>query len=209
MFPVALDLSTLPIVLIGSGEAYEKRRHQLLDAGSKHLVCHPCESRDLKSASVWLEIPHQVRDDVKIVMVAGLSHEESKMISEAARAAGKLVNVEDVNDLCDFYFMSLIQRGDLTIAVSTNGASPTVAKRVRDYIANRFGAEWAGFLDEMKTHRLSLRAEGKNMREVMQSSDALLAEKGWLDCRRCHPEFAEGSLQRSFDSLSLAQDDTL
>jgi hypothetical protein len=107
MFPIALDLSTLPILLIGAGEAFEKRRLQLLDAGAKHLL----------SEAEFAQ--------ARVVMVAGLPFAEAKVIADKARAAGKLVNVEDVNELCDFYFMSLVQRGELTIAVSTNGASPT------------------------------------------------------------------------------------
>ena len=176
MFPVALNLQTLPILLIGKGEAYARRKAQLLESGAKFFTCHSYESGD----------PGQINlNDSVVIMVAGLDYNTSETIASYARMAGKLVNVEDVPELCDFYFMAQVKRGDLLIAISTNGASPTVAKRIRDYIARRFGAEWAGFVDEMKQHRLQLRAEGKGMKDIMHASDALLQDKGWLDCAAC------------------------
>jgi precorrin-2 dehydrogenase/sirohydrochlorin ferrochelatase len=103
----------------------------------------------------------------------------SKLASQA-RALGKLVNVEDVNDLCDFYFTANIRRGDLVIAVSTSGASPTLARKVRDAIATRFGPEWEARVKELSALRLSLKAGGASLREVMDSTESYLQEKGWL-----------------------------
>ena len=52
----------------------------------------------------------------------------TKKIKQQANAAGLLVNVADTPDLCDFYLGSIVQKGNLKIAISTNGKSPTVAK---------------------------------------------------------------------------------
>ncbi|MDX2072802.1 MAG: NAD(P)-dependent oxidoreductase [Alphaproteobacteria bacterium] len=199
MYPIALDLTKISILLVGKGDALAKRKTQLEEAGATHLSCH---SRDLSSEalakaesgnpSVFLEgLDARLRGhDINVVMVAGLDHSESETIAKAARAAGKLVNVEDVPELCDFIFTAHIRRGDLLIAVSTGGASPTLAGRVRDYIAGRFQAEWAGFTEETRKHRLALRAEGKNMKEVMAESKAWIEQKGWLDCTRCRKDAA-------------------
>lgn len=180
MYPISLDLSKIPVCLIGHGEAFEKRKRQLREAGATQLFCQTSESGDSDGMSLWLAVPDDICNEVKIIMVAGLSLEASRVIAENARAMGVLVNVEDVNELCDFYFMAQVRRGDLLVAVSTNGASPTVAKRVRDKIAGWFGTDWADKLEEMKRYRLQLRAEGKNMKEVMQASEQFLDEKGWL-----------------------------
>jgi len=173
MFPVALNLSVIRVLLTGQGELLEKRRKQLEEAGAVHITAINTIPSD---EAIFRH---------SVIMVAGLDYDTSKVIADAARAAGKLVNVEDVNDLCDFYFTANVRRGDLVIAVSTSGASPTLARRMRDYIARRFGAEWADILGEIKTDRLRLRAEGKTMKEVMQASDALIEKKGWLDCKGC------------------------
>jgi len=179
MFPIALDLKKIPILLIGQGEAFEKRHKQLLEFGAAQLtLCHTAEGRypcleNMDASLRW--------HDRKIIMVAGLPYETSTQVANAARAAGKLVNVEDVNELCDFYFMANIKRGDLLIAVSTNGASPTLAGKIRDYIGKRFGAEWGAQTEELKNLRNGLKQQGKTMREVMRESEKFLGEKGWLN----------------------------
>ncbi len=115
-----------------------------------------------------------------VVLVAGLPRQPAEKIAQTARALGRLVNVEDVNDLCDFYFTANIRRGELLIAVSTSGASPTLARKIRDRIAKDFGPEWAGRVRELSDMRLSLKAKGASMRELIDAAEAYLRDKGWL-----------------------------
>jgi precorrin-2 dehydrogenase/sirohydrochlorin ferrochelatase len=167
MYPIVLDLSKAAILLIGHGEPFAKRKAQLEAAGaSKLLTRGSFNAYDLEAVSV--------------VMVAGLSNEESAHIAAAAREEHKLVNVEDVSELCDFIFTAHIMRGDLLIAVSTGGASPTLAKRVRDVISQRFDEKWTGYTQLIKEFRDSLRAQGKTMKEVAAASEKFIEEKGWL-----------------------------
>lgn len=167
MFPIALDLSKIPLLLIGKGEAFEKRKAQLIDAGAGKLICRESfNAYDL--------------DDVSIVLVAGLDVAASEIIAHEARAEGKLVNVEDMNELCDFTYTAHIRRGDLLIAVSTGGASPTFAKRVRDNIATLFDEKWAGYTQMMKELRQELKAKGGTMKSIMAASEKFLDEKGWF-----------------------------
>lgn len=167
MFPVALNLLTLPILLIGEGEAFAKRRAQLEEAGAAFLTCRThFNEYDLEGA--------------KLVLVAGLSDAESNRIATLARAQKLLVNVEDRNELCDFYYMAQVRRGDLLLAVSTSGASPTLAKRVRDHLSELFDAKWAGYTDDIRHFRDGLRAQGKSMKEIMAASERFLEEKGWF-----------------------------
>ena len=167
MFPIALDLSKIPVLLVGAGEAFVRRKVQLEGAGATKLICR--ESFNAYDLEV-----------VSVVMVAGLAHGEAARVAHEAREAGRLVNVQDVNELCDFYYTAHIRRGDLLIAVSTNGASPTLAKRVRDRIATLFDDKWAGYTEAMKEFRLGLKAQGKSMKAVMAASEKFLDEKGWL-----------------------------
>jgi hypothetical protein len=67
-----------------------------------------------------------------IVIVAVNDPKTSAEIRAIAKANGKLVNVADQPELCDFYLSSVVQKGNLKIAISTNGKSPTVAKRLKD-----------------------------------------------------------------------------
>ncbi len=180
MFPIALDLKKIPILLIGHGEAFEKRHKQLLEFGAEKLTLRHTDASRYPEITAQLDTDLR-RYDERIVMIVGLPYETSEQIANVARAAGKLVNVEDVNDLCDFYFTANVKRGDLLIAVSTGGASPTLARRVRDYIAKKFGAEWEMRTEKMQNLRNKLKAEGKTIPEVLKASDEFLQEKGWLN----------------------------
>jgi precorrin-2 dehydrogenase/sirohydrochlorin ferrochelatase len=194
MFPIALDLTRVAVLLVGRpGRMLERRIKQLEESGAKFFyVCHPDESQDPRlSFNSWLGVDASLRwHDSKIIMAAGLESTDAEFLAQRARAAGKLINVEDVIDLCDFYFTANVRRGDLLIAVSTGGASPTLARRVRDYIGRRFGEEWAGHTQEMAQERNALRAKGAGMKEVLDASDVLLERKGWLSCKACPKEAA-------------------
>lgn len=167
MYPVALNLKKIPILLVGSGELITRRLAMLKEAGATDVtVVKDATAADIAKAT--------------IVMVAGLSREKAERIATAARLVGKLVNVEDINELCDFYFTANVRRGDLIIAVSTSGASPTLARKVRDTIANIFGPEWNERVTDIAKERAKLKAEGKSTGEVMAAGEAYIKEKGWL-----------------------------
>lgn len=178
MFPVALDLTRVAVLLVGRpGRMLERRKAQLAEVSAKNVTL----------LEAGLPTDEQVKN-AGVVMACGLPPEEAKQLSQQAHAFGKLINVEDVIELCDFYFTANVRRGDLLIAVSTGGASPTLARRVRDYIGRRFGAEWAEHTKEMAQERNALRAKGAGMKEVLDASDALLERKGWLSCKGCPKE---------------------
>ncbi len=169
MYPIALDLARIPILLAGAGELVTRRLAQLKKAGAAHITVFEGQlpaSADIASHS--------------LVLVAGLPREVAEKIIAEAHALGKLVNVEDISDLCDFYFTANVQRGDLVIAVSTSGASPTLARKIRDVIARMFGEEWATRVRELSDLRKSLKAKGTPMTEVVAATERRLEEKGWL-----------------------------
>lgn len=168
MYPVALNLTKIPVLLVGKGELVTRRLVMLQEAGATDVtVVEEASAADIAKAS--------------IVMVAGLPREEAEQTATAARLTGKLVNVEDVNDLCDFYFTANVRRGDLIIAVSTSGASPTLARKVRDAIGKIFGPEWVERTALSKQKRIEFKVQGKNMREMMRASETFLNEQGWLE----------------------------
>jgi precorrin-2 dehydrogenase/sirohydrochlorin ferrochelatase len=69
--------------------------------------------------------------------------------------------------------------GDLALSISTGGASPTLARRLRTYVGELFPAEWAERIDRIAALRRSLRAEGVGMAEVARATDALIDDEGW------------------------------
>ncbi len=93
---------------------------------------------------------------------------------------GVLVNVEDQGALCDFHVPSVVRRGDLTITVSTGGRSPGLAARVRRFLEELFGPEWADHLEEVAARRAEWRTRGADTATVRRRTDRLIEHRGWL-----------------------------
>ena len=183
MFPIALNLKIIPVLLAGRGELLEKRLALITAYGAASLRVFSDEPTPQLEKATFVTHGLPSAEDMmqaSVVLIAGLPRQQAEKLAHQARALGKLVNVEDINDLCDFYFTANIRRGDLVIAVSTSGASPTLARKVRDAIARRFGPEWEARVQELSSLRLSLKAGGASLREVMDTTEAFLKEKKWL-----------------------------
>lgn len=185
MFPVLLDLASLKVVLVGEGEAAEKRLQALDSAGVASLDIYSSSLseafRELAGARLKGARPEEAAlQQAHIVFLAGLGDQESTALAGIARAAGRLVNTEDVKPLCDFHVPSIVRRGDLVISVSTGGKAPGLARRLRRYLEGLFGPEWAGRLDEVGRQREAWRSEGLGLADVGRRVDAYVEEKGWL-----------------------------
>ena len=166
MFPIFLKLHELRLLLIGGGNvglekleailknaplanvlivAKEIRRREILELVEDHpnvtLSIRQYEDADLKN-----------RD---LVICATDSRSLHEQVKKKAKAMNLLVNVADTPDLCDFYLCSVVKRGDLKIGISTNGKSPTLAKRMRQYLSTALPEtnEVQTLLDNLKAVR--------------------------------------------------------
>lgn len=98
-------------------------------------------------------------DGSDVVIVAIDDKNESTRIRNIAKEKGKLVNVADKPELCDFYMSSIVQKGNLKIAISTNGKSPTIAKRLKDLFNELLPEELDQLLDNMEAIRSKLKGD--------------------------------------------------
>jgi precorrin-2 dehydrogenase/sirohydrochlorin ferrochelatase len=169
MLPIILDGSKSRAGLAGAGEGFA-RRLKLMKAGGvdEPMVFHG-----------RLPSPQELAD-LQILFIAGLDEASSRNLAAQARAAGALVNVEDVPALCDFHMPAQVRRGDLLLAISTAGKSPALSRVLREDLETRFGPEWDGRLEEIAELRQGWRAAGVPAEEVSTRTRALLAERGWL-----------------------------
>jgi precorrin-2 dehydrogenase/sirohydrochlorin ferrochelatase len=119
--------------------------------------------------------------EARLVLLAGLPEADTIRLAEAARQQRALLNVEDDPPRCDFYMPSIVRRGGLVLSVSTGGASPALAVRIRTWLARRFGPEWAGHLEQAAALRQSLRAAGAPPVQVMAEVTALCDREAWLE----------------------------
>lgn len=165
MLPINLDAAKLPIALIGDGPRAARRLELLLDAGAANVSRVPPDA-DLSG--------------FRVVYVADFDEDRSREIASRARAAGALVNVEDVTELCDFHTPAMIRRGDLTVTVATGGRAPGLAGALAAYLGKMFGAAWALRLDLLEAKRRNWRAEGLDHRAIREATERELAQTGWL-----------------------------
>ncbi|BAV08798.1 hypothetical protein SAMN05421788_101254 [Filimonas lacunae] len=142
LFPVFLKLEQMHVLLVGAGKVGLEKLNALVGnapAARITIVAKQVseEVHNLAAAHALvtiLERPFEPADldDKDIVLVAVDDKETSEYIRVLANGRKLLVNVADTPGLCDFYLGSVVQKGDLKIAISTNGKSPTAAKRLRE-----------------------------------------------------------------------------
>ncbi|MBW4039546.1 MAG: bifunctional precorrin-2 dehydrogenase/sirohydrochlorin ferrochelatase [Acidobacteria bacterium] len=141
LFPIFLKLAARPCVVIGAGKIAESKIESLLQAEASVRVIAPealprvmqwAEAGDL----VWERRDYQGGDLAgAFLVVAGTATAEvNRAVYAEASTAGILCNAVDDPPFCDYYFPSVVRRGDLQIAISTAGESPALAQRLRKEI---------------------------------------------------------------------------
>lgn len=185
MLPIALSLASWPVVLAGSGRAVAQRLALLDDAGASQLSVFSIDPDLAFRAAAGGRLQERLPSieevaAARVVFLAGLPQDDTIRLAEAARAHRVLLNAEDDPPWCDFYMPSIVRRGRLVLSVSTGGASPAIAVRIRKWLSDRFGPEWSGHLEQAAFLRQNLRAAGAPPAQVMAEVTALCDRQGWL-----------------------------
>lgn len=160
LYPVFLKLHQLRVLLIGGGNVgYEKLTSLLSNSPDTAItIVAPVildEVKELVSQHPACTILQRNFEDAdlenkEIVICATDNNELHKRIKELANAKKLLVNVADTPELCDFYLGSIVQKGNLKIAISTNGKSPTIAKRIKEVLNETIPDEIESLLQNMQ-----------------------------------------------------------
>jgi precorrin-2 dehydrogenase/sirohydrochlorin ferrochelatase len=183
--PLALDLASLPTALAGAGPALIKRL-TLLDGESVpnlHIYAPEPDEAVTQAAGPRLipRLPTEAEiARYRVLFVAGLPQAASEPLAALARTHRVLVNVEDTLPLCDFHVPAILRRGELAISISTGGASPSLARRLRGYLAELFPEVWAERISRIAGMREAMRREGASMGEVAERTNAVIDGEGWL-----------------------------
>jgi len=178
-FPLFMDMSGLKVLVIGGGVIAAEKLEKLVDFTKEITVItkEVSEGADqlIKKYSLTLHQRMYQTGDINgfdIVIVATDTVELHKAIYEESRSERILVNSVDNTDYCDFIFPSYVQKGDLTIAFSTGGASPAFAKQIRRHFEKIIPNSVGDFLQKMKGLRSTI-PKGK---ERMKYFDVLVEE---------------------------------
>ncbi len=137
-YPVFLNLKNRPVVVIGGGNIAERKVENLLNAGAHMTLIAPEITVNLQQHVDDKQINHEQRefqdndiDNTLLVVAATNNHQLNRHIAELAHADNTLVNVVDDSELCSYIVPSVVDRSPVTIAVSTGGASPVLARQLR------------------------------------------------------------------------------
>jgi precorrin-2 dehydrogenase / sirohydrochlorin ferrochelatase len=153
-YPICLDLQNRPVLVVGGGVIAEGKALQLLEAqASIHLVS-PTLTEILRQKVEQEIISYRAGEftnsdlDGKVLVISATNIQAvNETVAQAANVRGMLCNVVDQPALCNFITPTIVTRGDLQIAISSSGKSPTVALRVKREISELIGEEYQTLLE--------------------------------------------------------------
>lgn len=159
-YPIFMDLKSLPVLVVGGGNVALRKVQTLLQHGALVKIVSPRLIPDLKEMAdektcFWLEKDYATEDIQEAVLVFSCTEieEVNARVSRDAKANHRPVNVVDDPEKCSFIVPSIMEQGDLKIAVSTGGSSPIVARQVRAELEALYGQEMAKYLTLLKNWR--------------------------------------------------------
>jgi len=193
LFPMFLKMEGRPCLVVGAGRVGEPKIGGLLETGARIRVvaldASPTVREWARAGKIDLEIRAFLAEDMDgafLAIVATNSRSLNERVYHEAQRRGVLCNVVDVPDLCDFFYPSIVRRGDLQIAISTAGQSPSLAQKIRQQLEKQFGPAYAAWVAELgETRRLILASDLDKERKLdllhslasREALEAALAEK--------------------------------
>ncbi len=158
-------------MVVGGGEVANRKARKLLQARAKVVVISPNVKPELASMAAEVRRRPYREGDLEgafLAFAATDSREVNAAVAGEARERGIPVNVADKPSEGDFALPSTLRRGQLQVAVSTGGASPTLAQRIRRELEGAFSFEWAGIVEELGRARRDGRKGEEEFEEVVE-----------------------------------------
>ena len=169
LFPLFVELKDRPCVVIGGGAVAERKVHALLTAGAAVTVVSPAVSPALAALAAAGRIAHVARayteGDLAAAALAFAATDDGAVNADVARegrARGVWVNAADDPAHCDAILPAVLRRGDITVAVSTGGASPALARAVRERLERALPPAYEPLARLAAETRRELRAAGRH-----------------------------------------------
>ena len=167
LFPMFMKLAAKRCLVVGAGKVGEPKIGGLIDTGASVRVVAVAASGQVRdwadAGKIALELRAFTASDLdgKFLAVAATASESlNKLIYREAQRRGVLCNVVDVPEYCDFYYPAVVRRGDLQIAISTAGQSPSLAQKIRLQLERQFGEGYAAWVEQLgETRRLILASD--------------------------------------------------
>lgn len=187
LFPIFLKLENLHTLIVGGGYVGLEKITAVLDNSplARVTLVSPEIRDEIKeiaatNSRINLIVRKFEDDDLlekDLVIVATNDKPENKRIWEAARARHILANVADTPDICDFYLSSVVRKGNLKVAISTNGMSPTFAKRLKEVLGEALPDNLDTAMEQLKAVRDMLKGDFASKVDELNRITSVLTEK--------------------------------
>ena len=158
-------------MVVGGGEVANRKARKLLQARAKVVVVSPEVKPELASMAAEVRRRPYREGDLEgafLVFAATDAREVNAVVAREARERGIPINVADKPSEGNFALPSVLRRGQLQVAVSTGGASPALARRIRQELEDAFGSEWAGVVESLRRARRDGRKAEAELKEVVE-----------------------------------------
>lgn len=169
-FPLMLDIANRKVLVVGGGAVAERKVQLLLDTGCRITVLAPDLTAGLVELAAHGRLVHlrqeysaECLEGSVLVFAAANERGVNAAVAADCRQRGMPVNVADQPGDCSFIVPAVVRRGKLVIAVSTSGASPAWARRIRQRLEQEFGEEYALLLEKVGE------ARGGLMRQILDA----------------------------------------
>ncbi len=191
LYPIFLKLDELNALVVGGGNVGQEKVNALLFSSpdANVTIVAPVIKTELKEVIkhhttykiIERKFEDQDLDGKDITILATDDKELHKHIKQLARKNGILCNVADTPELCDFYLSSVVKKGNLKIAISTNGKSPTIAKRLKETFNQALPDEIDQVLDNMQSIRNKLNGNFTEKVKKLNRITKLLVESDQVE----------------------------
>jgi len=178
-YPISLILSQRPCLVVGGGSVAERKVLSLLACGAKVKVVSPSLTPTLQDLASKGKINYrrgtfEIADleNMFLVIAATDRDEVNHRIATEAMARNMLVNVVDDPPYGNFYVPAVLRRGSLQIAISTDGKSPLLARKIKEELEERYGPEYGILVDllgEIRHDILNKITDPRKRRELLEA----------------------------------------
>jgi precorrin-2 dehydrogenase/sirohydrochlorin ferrochelatase len=197
LFPMFMKLTGKQCLVVGAGKVGEPKIAGLIDTrASIHVVAIAATEpvREwAQTGKVTLELRSFSKNDLDgkfLAVAATASPTLNQLVYREARRRGVLCNVVDVPDLCDFYYPAVVRRGDLQIAISTAGQSPSLAQKIRQQLERQFGEGYGAWVKQLGETRSLILASDLDKETKLELLHSLASREAFEAALAKLPELA-------------------
>lgn len=188
LYPIFLKMNTFNTLIVGGGNvALEKLTFLFKSSPNANvIVVAPTILDEIKRmsqtySSLQLKIApfsEEMLTGIQLLILSTENHTLNLAIKQKAKIRGILTNVADTPDECDFYMGSIVTKGDLKLAISTNGKSPTLAKRFRQMMEETLPDETNSLIENLTKIRDELKGTfSEKVKSLNELTESLLKNK--------------------------------